>query len=156
VRIPILDIKWAKGERYAVEASAYIDKHLLSTFAFVVDTGSPLTIIMEDDLKRIRINLGNYEQVDYIDLAKARIKLVDLGNQTFNFHADANKLASFRFKAFGGIRGGDARGYPSILGKDFLDKFNVGLTRMEKTKSEARRYLEFDPGYSSDITVKEI
>jgi len=148
--IQIVDFSWAKGRRYGIMASVKMPQHLIPLSYFLIDTGSPYTFISQSECEMMRINLNNCKTFERMDIARSQVELKDLGTATFNFHVGNDTLASFSYKALGGSSR-SAGYYPSILGRDFLEEFNLGISRR---RNDGHRYLEFETEGSKGISVR--
>ena len=103
----------------------------------VIDNGSPFTMISENDLKRTRLPLKSLPIVGkaiYI----APVNLVDLGECNLTFKDIKNETITFKFRIFGSIFKDISKSayfihqIPSVIGRDFLKKFNFSLKRERK------------------------
>ena len=140
MKIPLNIKEWAGGKRIMLYATLmHDDPHIFAPIEFIIDTGSPTTLLGEIDAKRFRIskiqlnklegrkspiNIGG-GQIQTKVLPNAKIKINDFETsipiQVVIENEKGNTLAT------------------SIIGVDFLEKAKLKLV-FDPTKSEA--YLE--------------
>lgn len=131
MKIPLEEMKLLGESRYVVSCSIQTSRIVTLNLLAILDTGSPFTIIMEKDLRRRRIPHIQFKQVKELVVGNTKINLIDLGSGNINF-IDANgKRVTFQHKLLGGILASRnpvlIESMPSLIGKDFLTKHNLGL-----------------------------
>lgn len=117
-----------------------IGKNLHLTTTAILDNGSPFTIIMENDLKRTRIPYTHLPQNQQVNLGPVKLSLIDLGDCDLVFRTEENEIIKLKNKVYGGIlvQRNVQVILPSILGRDFLVKYNFSIRRDE----EGNPYLQ--------------
>jgi|YelNatPaOPRAMG01_1025707.scaffolds.fasta_scaffold144708_3 hypothetical protein len=102
----------------------------------IVDTGSPFTILMENDLKRTRIPYTQLPKLQKVNLGPIAIFLIDLGDCDLLFRDVDNNPITLKHKIYGGVIAQRnlqiIQILPSILGRDFLVKYNFDIKRDEE------------------------
>lgn len=92
---------------------------------FLVDTGSPFTLVDEVTTKKIRVYPKNLNSNTETLLGGTKIKLYDVDEAVINFHSSVDSLVKFKFdnlKVSENARQREGSEYSpiSILGIDFL------------------------------------
>ena len=134
MKIPLSKGKMLGAER-DIAFFTVIGSNLNLSVSAIVDTGSPVTIISESDLKRSRLPYTQLPKQQIVSLGPIKLGLVDLGECTLIFRDMENNPLNLNHKMFGGIfmqRNIElSQTLPSILGRDFLVKYNFDIKRDE-------------------------
>ena len=130
------------GGRYMVPASI-IGRNFRLFTNFVIDTGSPWSILMEHDLKaKTRIPYASYPKVNRVNLI-IPIDLMKLGKCKIVFRDRDGQPVEFDQELYGGMLVNRQieliQTIPSFLGKDFLDEHNLFVG---KRGDDGVRYME--------------
>lgn len=135
MKIPLSKGKLLGAERDIANLTV-IGKNLHLTTTSIVDNGSPFTIIMESDLKRTRIPYTSLPKTQTVYLGPVKLFLVDLGDCDLVFRDFDNNVIKLKNRVYGGILTKRniqlIQAFPSILGRDFLVKYNFNIRRDEE------------------------
>ena len=122
VKIPLIKRKILGYERYVVTLNITVKDLKIFGIEALIDTGSPHTILMEKDLRRLRLPYTSLPEAKQMKLGGYTVKLIDIGECILTFKDVNENLVSFKQKVFGGyITKRDVQHFPNILGLDFLD-----------------------------------
>jgi len=142
VKIPLFSMKFLGDERDCITVNIKGRNFSLTTVA-VVDNGSPITLITENDLKRTRLPLRALPIVGKAAYGSMSVKLIDLEECDLTFRDVENEPVTFKFRVYGGLFESMPKNaylihlIPTIIGRDFLKRFNFSLKR-----EEGRAFLE--------------
>jgi len=136
MRFLLNDIDWLGGPRAAINSLINFGGISLTT-TFLVDTGSPFTIISENDLKKTRLAYTKCEHYQRIIIGTP-MDLKKLGEAQIIFKDETGNSVPFSHPVYVGIivnRNQELikRLSLSFLGKDFLDKYNLCITKKDET-----------------------
>jgi hypothetical protein len=134
-KFALQEAEWGGGPRATINAIVKIGSTSIPV-TFLIDTGSPYTIIVENDLKRTRLPYTAFKKFCRATVGVS-MDLKELGEIEIIFRDEAGNGSSFKNKAYAGIISNrDPRLIQfmsfSFLGKDFLDKFNLGTTKRDE------------------------
>lgn len=117
-----------------------IDPYLRGNVDFAIDTGSPHTVLSQDDAKKLMLRYDRLEKYPKeIRIAGIRTKLYIIPEVTLTFRVD-NAKRPFKhlfaqilvFPPPKEVKMGERWYLPSILGRDFLDSYTLTIVKGEE------------------------
>lgn len=101
--------------------------HILAPVRFYVDTGSPQTLLSDQDVKRINFPTRNLDFNKTSLIGGTSIAIADVGRVTLYFKTDDGKTWTYKPSKFyisQSKRSGKHSNpyYPSVLGTDFIEE----------------------------------
>lgn len=141
MRIPLIESPYLGAVRSSVSAYVMIGSIKFPT-TFILDTGSPYTIISEQDLQRTRIPFQSYKTFTRAKVV-IDIDLKDFGECELTFLDVEGNPIVLKHNLYGGVFVNRniriSSVFPSFLGKDFIDKYNLSISKKD---DKGIRYLE--------------
>lgn len=142
MRIPISDSEYLGADRSVLNAIINVSGVKFPT-TFLLDTGCPLTIISEMDLKRTRVPYSKCALYPKpLIIANIDMRLRDLGECEMTFLDVEGNPIQLKHQLYAGIFPTNltlSTAFPSFLGKDFIEKFNLAYSKRD---DKGIRYLE--------------
>lgn len=142
MKLPLQDVDWLGGQRATINALVKIGSTQLTT-TFLTDTGSPWTIISQNDIQKTRIAYSILPETKRVRLI-VDMDLKILGEATLTFRDSEDNAVQIQHPIYVGIIVNRNQELVrklslSFLGKDLLDKFNWGISKKDE---KGFRYLE--------------